>query len=781
MSMKKHGEVLGTAAIAPYNFVELPEKIVKAEALPDRDRYYSDRYTGKIECKLTTSSPLYIRCGMTPTDFTKFGGKSDENPANSQSDKEFEVEKRKALAPFFRNPANQHPTIPGSSLRGMLRTLVEIISYSKIEQVSDRQLIYRAFADTTSLGEFYRDRLLKAEDEEKKKYSFLMRAGYMIQQGSDWAIQPAKELTEGASFARIAIEQIKELWKRPKRPWAGTKHAHRISVHVDSMKWHSGKGDFIQLYYAKASSLPSHGTKCDGVLVETGGLPGKKKLECVLGLPDTEQKPIAIPSSMIQDYREQMTKEQIKLLGKDGVLKLNHPVFYLIENDELVFFGHTMMFRLPYEKSIQEFIPSNILNDNDQSTFRDIATSIFGFVKREKNEQDQNLAGRVYVSDAICTQTADQDIWLKNDATGKSITPQILATPKPTTFQHYLVQPDPDKLKHYANKPSHETVIRGHKLYWHKGNVQQNQIEESNQDKIKESRTQYTEIQPIKDNVCFDFEINFENLSKVELGALLWVLNIAQDDQYRLSLGMGKPLGMGGVKISSKLYLNDRYLKDPSSRYTKLFDGNQWITGYRTASPPNIEALVAAFERYICEAINSKAPLKEVRRIKMLLTMLNWQNYPSFESTRYMEIERDTSLPYIGTPKSQRDRKINEYSRRPILPTPFQVLGDLNRDTVKQPSVRQKVLSEREAEIQAAIATSQFVIGDKTAAIVRGIKKGTKNIKVTYEIVTTTQKLSEEVVLKKAAALSTLTEGQSVEVKIIELHDDGRIKKVKLV
>jgi hypothetical protein len=73
------------------------------------------------------------------------------------------------------------------------------------------------------------------------------------------------------------------------------------------------------------------------------------------------------------------------------------------------------------------------------------------------------------------------------------------------------------------------------------------------------------------------------------------------------------------------------------------------------------------------------------------------------------------------------------------------------------------------------------VIGDKTVAIVRGIKKGTKNIKVTYEIVTTTQKLSEEVVLKKAAALSTLTEGQSVEVEILELYDDGRIKKVKLV
>jgi hypothetical protein len=50
-------------AIAPYNFVELPEKVVDAESLPDGDRYHSDRHTGKIECTLTTESPLYTRCG----------------------------------------------------------------------------------------------------------------------------------------------------------------------------------------------------------------------------------------------------------------------------------------------------------------------------------------------------------------------------------------------------------------------------------------------------------------------------------------------------------------------------------------------------------------------------------------------------------------------------------------------------------------------------------------------------------------------------------------------
>jgi hypothetical protein len=37
----------------------------------------------------------------------------------------------------------------------MLRTLVEIVSFSKIDKVADQKLVYRAFADVTSLGDFY--------------------------------------------------------------------------------------------------------------------------------------------------------------------------------------------------------------------------------------------------------------------------------------------------------------------------------------------------------------------------------------------------------------------------------------------------------------------------------------------------------------------------------------------------------------------------------------------------------------------------------------------------
>ena len=109
-------------AIAPYNFVELPEQIVPAQQpLPEGDRYYTHLHTGRIDCTLTTESPLYIRCGLTPEQFK-------------------EAKEAKDLPEFFYlDPETKKPVLPGSSLRGMLRILVEIASFSKIEQVSDAQ------------------------------------------------------------------------------------------------------------------------------------------------------------------------------------------------------------------------------------------------------------------------------------------------------------------------------------------------------------------------------------------------------------------------------------------------------------------------------------------------------------------------------------------------------------------------------------------------------------------------------------------------------------------
>ncbi len=669
------------AAKAPYNFVSLPEQVVtvEPEELPDQDRYYADRYTGRLECELTTASPLYVRAALEPEEF-KQSQKPDEGK------KLWREQVRNKPDFFYTDPAQRRPVIPGSSLRGMLRTLVEIAGYGKVENVAARKLVYRSVGDTTSHGEGYRERLMRFDgegvNEQGKRchlYTPLMQAGYMIRQpNGDWAIQPAKNIG-GTTFARIAERKI----PGNLTPWApGCKNASQIWVTLGKYDYQQVRGGFIKNKYTKvleAASQPQKGM-VSAALARSGWIPNKRS-EVVVFEEDKNAPLILIDDDLVRAYRDQVTEiytEQAKqgqtktqLLGQEGVLVDRQPVFYLIENGQLVFFGHCMMFRLPYKHSPLDFVPPTLRREVDT----DLAEAIFGYTKgQEKRAQWEKLppkvrayAGRVFISDAVAQ--GDPANWWLADA---PVVPRILGGPKPTTFQHYLVQQQPNpiptsgrfqdgrprtrlELSDYAAKKRDETVIRGHKLYWHKGGVGLSEIQEPKA--VSERDTQHTQIKPVRDGATFTFQIQFENLSAIELGALLWVLDRARNEAYRLNLGMGKPYGMGAVRVAATLHLQDR-----KARYASLFASDDWGSGEQPMTEV-WQRSVAAFERYVLDGIGESGPkrLDEIARIQQLLAMLRWPG-PNSAQTRYLEIEYED--PQAG------GRKTNEYKNRPVLPGP---------------------------------------------------------------------------------------------------------------
>jgi len=146
---------------------------------------------------------------------------------------------------------------------------------------------------------------------------------------------------------------------------------------------------------------------------------------------------------------------------------------------------------------------------------------------------------------------------------------------------------------------------------------------------------------------------------------LSWVLDIAQNDDYRLSLGMGKPLGMGAIKIEHQLYLSKR-----QERYNSLFSDKSWANCENSAS--NL-IFILAFEKYMVEQLQPIEVFKGHRRIQMLLSMLKWKDELQTEDTRYMEIERDKGKPYLGSPNKPNEKTINEYKDRLVLPSPLDV------------------------------------------------------------------------------------------------------------
>jgi CRISPR-associated protein (TIGR03986 family) len=719
-------------AVAPYNFVELPEKVVEAELesngkLRNNDCYYRDRHTGKIICTLKTESPLYIRCGLTPADFAAFGDKSNEK---------LTAEERRKNAEFFRHPANLHPVLPGSSLRGMLRALVEMISFSKIALVSDqKKFFFRAVAADSD------DPLKGKYTESIGNLAKNVKAGYLEKRADKWFIRSGSKTERGDTFIRVKEEDIQADVPSLITMEKGNYLPQYIDISFEE------NNDSVNL------SEDCEAYKGRGILVTSGNMldtrstteaerrrllarkEGRKNHYIVLSA-DNSATPIEISEDAIRDYRNSLTDFQQGKLFKEhpknpfdenvGFLKVNRPIFYCepkTGESVVTLFGQSPNFRIPYTSkndgkaaTAVDFIPKDI----GESDKIDLADAIFGFVIRrkkkkeqvfttdDKKEREQSRAGRVFISDAQY-KTDEDGIWLTND----TITPQILASPKPTTFQHYLVQPEhtravKSELKHYGNSIT-ETVIRGHKLYWHKGDVSAKQIKtDATEAEIKEKQSQYTEIKPIKAGISFEFTIHFENLSDVELGALLWVLTLSGENteklkllnldgsaKYRLSLGMGKPLGMGAVMIEKyELFLNERYRNQQHQRYTQLFDGSNWLTGDRLATLDEHGQCIQKFEEYVIKHIsNADLPqdypdaenprqlnLTDIPRIKMLLTMLIWNNSPPVKTTRYMEIERHINKDYICQPIKENDETVNEYKCRPVLPTPFQVMEQEDED-----------------------------------------------------------------------------------------------------
>ena len=626
------------AATAPYNFVPLPDKVetVKLDDLPDHDSYDTTRHTGRIEVELTTASPLYIRTGLSPELFAEIGKKSFHELNDTQ---------KREVAKFFHSHTN--PVIPGSSLRGMLRSMVEIVSYGKVQPVSDKPLVYRAVGDRTSLGDFYRTQLLgKKKAGKGMRFDYPspnVRGGYLEKDtDGNWAIRPAKTYL-GETFVHVDYQYADTV--------VGSTHGRQIvhNVFVEPARRLQTQRSRKNLYLDLAltnniSRTQSTSSLVPAKLVESGqmGNPHKspgKHMHCAIYEPDTTQPLIKIPRKIWEIYEED--RDLNRGLETRKLKNVGDPLFYLVDyKGKLIFFGPTMMFRLPYTQSPADLGPKDLHQDINLTQV-DFAEAMFGYVRgrevKTKIPKEKAYAGRIFVGDARLVQEPN-DIWLGNNP----ITPKILSGPKPTSFQLYLTQQDPHnnkKLDHYAPTSPHKTVIRGHKLYWHKGPNPAIAHPALANAPVK----QLTQISPLKPGVSFTFTIHFENLSDLELGALWWVLQLGSDPNYRLKLGMGKPLGMGAVSTTPTLILTDR-----KKRYQSLFDSNRWQTGKTDKDNTYGDKLADKFETYIRK--NHTDAYSGTERIAQLISLLHFPG-PTANQTEYM--------------------KLPEFKERRVLPTPL--------------------------------------------------------------------------------------------------------------
>ncbi|MEK7729071.1 MAG: TIGR03986 family CRISPR-associated RAMP protein [candidate division KSB1 bacterium] len=689
-------------ASAPYNFVPLPEIVVPAakdpeSELPDQDCFHTNRKTGYFEVELTAKAPLYVRCALPVPDFLR---------SESEQEKQRPFRERAKNTPdFFYTNDRKQPVIPGSSLRGMLRNLLEVVSYGKIADVMmSPKIFYRAVAAPKDdpLAEPYRNVL--------GKFGRNVRAGYLLKNGDDWYIKPAQtptdlKLPERSGYLTIKEKHISDNAIPGLIGLNSTGYLpqyHSVSFDVEK-----GIGKFGPVVHVKnigavdAARSYQGVMVCSGSMLETGD--GKTKSPrskfAIVLQANKNVTPLKIAPQAITDYRDALTdfqKADPPFDKQMGMLKEGRPIFYVDEpGDEIFYFGHSPNFRIPamIEKEKRAATPNDFVPAycKEVQTL-DFAEALFGHAKGPESgakpgDKAYAYASRVFVTDAKCDE---QQPWLQ----ASPFVPRILASPKPTAFQHYLVQPNrdepnkPRQLYHYGDRD--KTVIRGRKFYWHQGKQEgisnedwrkvisekDETLEEIATKEAKEKYdTQHTQFQPVKPKTKFTFRIYFENLSDPELGALCWGLqplahpefNQQKDLSHRL--GMGKPLGMGSVKLNAMLFFTER-----KARYEKLFDGNGWQTGVRKTegkpAPESLEHYRVEFEREVLKKLDlypKHQHLYDLKRIAMLLKLMEWPG-PEPEQTRYLMIKNEDG--------------VNEYSALRVLPDPSAFGGLLGAQVV---------------------------------------------------------------------------------------------------
>lgn len=487
---------------APYNFVPLSKKVF----FPDWARHVShdlpfeDGVSGELVCELLTHTPVYVRNG----------GKWDHDQVMKSDEAQSFFYVRQGEKPLF--------MIPGTTLKGMLRNVIEIASFGKMNKVDDHRYSLRDLHNRSA----YLDKMKN------------VRAGWLVraQNEETWEIIPCEYAL--VSHKMLGNEKIKE--KQSSLSKYNIWGKDKLDVTIDVKKGSPNN---------RVTSLA--GRACRGRLVFTGqptrndGGKFKKSNEFVF-FNEVPSRRISVPPRLQRDIRFIYTNpntgkpyeewaEWQKVLEKGGKV----PIFFQGSDCTVESFGFTRMYRLPYTYSTHDAIRhvDGHTGDDHFHDDPDLAETIFGFVDGSRDA----LKGRVSISPAVAHRP-------------EQLSPLqvVLGSPKPTYYPNYICQPgagNSGKLNtDYKTCMDADATVRGWKRY------PARPLKDVAKNIDKGTDNVATRMIPLKEGTQFRFAVKFHNLKTAELGALCWALTWGGDSSLRHSLGMGKAMGFGLAAIS---------------------------------------------------------------------------------------------------------------------------------------------------------------------------------------------------------------------------------------
>jgi len=624
---------------APYNFVPFTPDVYKYPQGKQvwHDDVSSELFSGEIQYSITAQTPIIIDNGE---------------------------------GLFYKTSRGEY-AIPGSSVRGLIRSNVQILGLSGLDDdIDDYSLMYR---DITSKKE-YQDILgaVQIPVDQNHKIGVLknVKAGYLKKEGSKYSIYQTKTDKIDSKYGdmnyyvlserRIVHEYMES--KKGNRKFSYEffiKNGKSIMQHTFNKEFDKtvkyGRvhyiGDvnkeycpyFYEISYDLAGltqviavGKPGKYSK-KGYVISTGPMNEKKAVYIVPEI-DEKKDTIVIPSKDIDAFKidlqkkenilKQFTgKEFFYLPEKDGEIK---PVFYFERNGRL-FFGFTPHLRLFYQNTIKNGLP-----DVHKDSAVDYCKAIFGY-----SSQKESCKSKVYFTDAIAMHTTDPE----------ELSKMILSEPKPTSYMDYLVQQDHMNPVTY-NSPYMK--LRGIKQYW----LHQQADPTDGTDKTKVATSFY----PLKAGTSFKGTIRFKNMTEDELGLLLWSIRL-DPEKSMMNIGKAKPYGYG--KISVNVESVKRLDKHKAYSLEQLE-----LNPYKELDTSTIDALIQAYKDHINQYLE-KHKMKKIEELGFIQDFFSIKNdtvKPAPNKIRYMNIDkgdyknRKTPLPtikeIISSAEEEQERRV---------------------------------------------------------------------------------------------------------------------------
>ena len=577
----------GYRFLNPYNFVRFlePGKPYDEEAaqlgmspMPSHEVFSG--LSGKIKCTFKTVTPLFVAQKITET-----------------------ADGHKELEMFS---VEGSPRIPASSLRGMIRTVYESITNSCLEMVDNRRhskhyLAREAYkfvpARAVKNGEQWELHLLPgATDLTEDADSKLQYAGWVclysplkpktlsrpfvnlnnLKHGSScWGVfgsQPILHSRGKFSFWNIeALEDgamdgsdVKSKYpgKRIEKGWLCINNQNTENKHDERFFFRAKDNDYL----SKVLNLPDHVRQAYNELLSDYQ---KRHADEVRDRKKNGPQPDQVDRTKQKAALSRFIPDDVPADLQDGDL-----VYAEMENGRIKWIVPVSIPRILYAKRIADLIadldahllPCSLVAARDAQETIELcpACRLFGWVASEKlpnGKPYSSFAGRVQFSDATFSGEVQ---WRQ-----EPMTLAILGSPKPTTTSFYLLNQE-QKPRFAIDYDTPGSRLRGRKLYRHHGLEKfvktKNGSAEWARPEGKQNRQNVTIKKAIAENNDFGFEIRFENLHPIELGALLWSISLENGWYHRL--GLAKPLGFGSIQHTSM----ELVLVDRQKRYQNLPD-----------------------------------------------------------------------------------------------------------------------------------------------------------------------------------------------------------------